>query len=170
MRVLAIAAFLLLSFWAVFPQPTQADAKPAVQLNVEHAAPREVSDNIQQALIRDYSSAWQALAAALESNNAAVLNDSFIGFAQDQLTQRIKDQRQAGLRTRIVDHGHQVDAVFFSTEGASVELRDTATIETQVLDGDTVLHSERAQLLYYVIMTGAEDRWKVRVMQVAPAQ
>jgi hypothetical protein len=110
------------------------------------------------------------MAAALENNNAGALNDSFIGFAQDQLTQRIKGQQQAGLRTRIVDHGHQVDTVFYSTEGAAIELRDTASIETQVLEGDTVLHSERAQLLYYVIMTGAEDRWKVRVMESAPQQ
>ncbi len=141
-----------------------------MQLNVDHATPREVSDTVEQALVRDYSAAWQALAVALADNNAGALSDNFIGFAQDQLSQRIKDQQQAGLRTRIVDRGHNVEALFYSTEGAAIELRDTATLETQILDGETVIHSERAQVHYYVIMTGAEDRWKVRVMENAPGE
>jgi hypothetical protein len=153
----------------VVAQRTQ-NTKPAVQLNVEHATPREVSDTVQQAVIRDYSAAWQALATALADNTAGALNDNFIGFAQDQLTQRIKDQQQTGLRTRIVDRGHNVEALFYSTEGAAIELRDTATLETQILEGETVIHSERAQVRYYAIMTGAEDRWKIRVLENAPGR
>jgi hypothetical protein len=150
----------------LFAQGTQ-NTKPAVQLSVDHATPREVSDTVQQAVVRDYSAAWRAMAVALADNNAGALNENFIGFAQDQLTQRIKDQQQSGLRTRIVDRGHKVEALFYSTEGAAIELFDTATLETQILEGETVIHSERAQVSYYVIMTGAEDRWKVRVMQGA---
>lgn len=147
-------------------QHTQADSHPVVELSVDQAAPREVNETVQQAVVRDYSAAWQALAVALANNNPAALNDNFIGFAQDKLIRRIEDQRKAGIRTRIVDRGHKVAAIFFSTEGAAIELRDTATLETQIFDGDTVMiHSERAQLRYYVIMTGAEDRWKVRVME-----
>jgi hypothetical protein len=168
-RTLLFTIMLALCAGLLFAQGTQ-NAKPAVRLSVEHATPREVSDTVQQALVRDYSAAWQSLAAALADNNAAALSDSFIGFAQDQLTQRIKDQQETGLRTRIVDRGHQVDAIFYSTEGAAIELRDTATLETQILDGNTVIHSERAQLRYYVIMTGAEDRWKVRVLENAPSE
>jgi hypothetical protein len=165
-RTLLFTITLALCASMVLAQKAQ-DNKPAVQLNVDHATPREVSDTVQQALVRDYSAAWRAMAVALADNNAGALNENFIGFAQDQLTQRIKDQQQSGLRTRIVDRGHQVDAIFYSTEGAAIELRDTATLETQILDGNTVIHSERSQLFYYVIMTGAEDRWKVRVMQGA---
>ena len=165
-----VALALALGGAMVFLKRTLADTKPSVQLNVDHAAPREVSDTVQQAVVRDYSAAWQALDVALADNNAGALNDNFIGFAQDQLTQRIKDQQQAGLRTRIVDRGHNVEAVFYSTEGAAIELRDTATLETQILDGETVLHSERAQVRYYAIMTGAEDRWKVRVLASVPVQ
>jgi hypothetical protein len=170
-RAFRFTIVLALALWAsmVLPQGTQ-NTKPAVQLNVDHATPREVSDTVQQALVRDYSAAWQSLATALADNNAGALNDTFIGYAQDQLTQRIKDQQQAGLRTHIVDRGHNVEAVFYSTEGAAIELRDTATLETQILDGETVIHSERAQVRYYVIMTGAEDRWKVRVMENAPGE
>jgi hypothetical protein len=142
-----------------------ADAKPAVQLNVDQSAPREVDDLVQQAIARDYASAWQALASALSSNNPGALNDNFVGFAQDKLTHRIQDQQQAGLKTRIVDRGHKVDAIFYSTDGAAIELRDTATLETEILEGNTVIHSDRAQVHFYVVMTGAEDRWKVRVME-----
>jgi hypothetical protein len=171
-RALAPACVLALVICAgmVVVERTHADTKPSVQLNVDHATPREVSDTVQQALVRDYSAAWQALAVALANNNAGALNDNFIGFAQDQLTQRIKDQQHTGLTTRIVDRGHNVEALFYSTEGAAIELRDTATLETQILDGETVIHSERAQVRYYAIMTGAEDRWKVRVLASAPGQ
>jgi hypothetical protein len=124
-----------------------------------------VNEAVQQALVRDYASAWQVLATALANNNAAALNDSFIGFAQDQLARRIEEQQKAGLRTRIVDHGHEVEAIFYSPEGAAVELRDMATLETQILDGETVVHYETARIQYYAILTGAEDRWKIRVLE-----
>jgi hypothetical protein len=166
----AVVLALVICGGMILVEHTHADTKPAVQLNVDHATPREVNDTVQQAVLRDYSAAWQALTLALADNNPAVLNDNFIGFAQDKLTQRIKDQQHTGLKTRIVDHGHSVDAVFYSTEGAAIELRDTATLETQILGGGTVIHSERAQLQYYVIMTGAEDRWKVRVLESAAGQ
>jgi hypothetical protein len=77
----------------------------------------------------------------------------------------VKDQKEHGLTTRIIDRGHKVDAIFYSPDGAAIELKDTASIETQLLDGGTVIHSDQAQIQYYVIMTGAEDRWKVRVFE-----
>lgn len=166
-RALAFTAGLglAMSGTLAFLQRTQADTKPAVELRVDRAAPREVNETVQQAVVRDYSAAWKALGAALANNDAAALNDNFIGFAQDKLSQRIRDQQQAGLTTRIVDRGHKVEAVFYSPEGAAIELKDTATLETRILDGGTVIHSERAQIHYYAIMTGAEDRWKVRVLE-----
>jgi hypothetical protein len=149
----------------VFLESTHADAKPSVQLNVDKATPREVDDLVHQAIARDYASAWQALVSALNNNNAAALNDSFVGFAQEKLTHRIQDQQQTGLKTRIVDRGHKVEAIFYSTDGAAIELRDTATLETEILEGNTVVHSDQAQVHFYAVMTGAEDRWKVRVLE-----
>jgi hypothetical protein len=142
-----------------------ADTKPAVQLTVKNAQPREVEDVTQNAIVRDYTLAWQAISTSLANNTLQPLNDNFAGFALDKLTQRVKDQKQNGLTTRIIDHGHKVDAIFYSPDGAAIELKDTATIETQVLDGSTVLHSDQAQIQYYAVMTGAEDRWKVRVLE-----
>jgi hypothetical protein len=144
-----------------------ADTKPNVQLNADNAAPREIEDVTQRAVLRDYTSAWQALNTALANNTTAPLNDNFAGFALEKLTQRINDQKERGLHTRIVDHGHHVDAIFYSRDGSAIELRDTANIETQVLDGGTVLHSDTAQIHYIAVMTGAADRWQVRVLETA---
>ncbi len=145
-----------------------ADGKPgAMQINFDHAQPREVEDSTQQSIMRDYAAAWKGLNAALSKNTTGPLNENFTGFALDKLTQRVKDQQQSGITTRLVDHGHKVEALFYAPDGSSIELRDTATVETQVMDGNTVIHSDQAQVRYYAVMTGAEDRWKVRILENA---
>jgi hypothetical protein len=59
--------------------------------------------------------------------------------------------------------------VFYSPEGTALELRDTAEIEQQTLDGSKVVHSEKIRQQYLVIFTLVEDRWKIRIMQAVPA-
>jgi hypothetical protein len=168
-RILILTAGLSLAISGVVPllERIFADSKPSVQLNVKSAQPREVEEVTQNAIVRDYTLAWQAIGASLASNTVQPLNENFAGFALDKLTQRVKDQKQNGLTTRIVDHGHKVEAIFYSPDGAAIELKDTASIETQLLDGATVIHSDQAQIKYYAVMTGAEDRWKVRVLESA---
>ena len=166
-RILILSAGVALAISGAVPllERIFADTKPAVQLNVKNAQPREVEDVTQNAIVRDYTLAWQAISTSLANNTLQPLNENFAGFALDKLTQRVKDQKQNGLTTRIIDHGHKVDAIFYSPDGAAIELKDTASIETQVLDGGTVIHSDQAQIQYYAVMTGAEDRWKVRVLE-----
>ncbi|HEX4602903.1 MAG TPA: hypothetical protein VH724_02845 [Candidatus Angelobacter sp.] len=168
-RMLALTAGVVMTVSGAVPllQRILADSKPSVQLDVKNAQPREVEEITQNAILRDYTLAWQGIGTALANNTLQPLNENFSGFALDKLTQRVKDQKQNGLSTRIIDHGHKVEAVFYSPDGSAVELRDTASIETQVLDGGTVIHSDQAQIQYYAVMTGAEDRWKVRVLESA---
>jgi hypothetical protein len=147
---------------------SQADRKPSVQLNAAKVQPHELEDTSQKAILRDYTAAWQALAIALDNNSTEPLNDNFTGFALEELKQKIKEQQQAGLRTRIVDHGHRADAIFYAPDGSAVELRDTASLEIQVLDGNTVLYSGTAQVQYLAVLTGAADRWQVRVLDSVP--
>jgi hypothetical protein len=165
MLVLTVGVMLAVSGAAPLLKRIMADSKPSVQLNVKNAQPREVEEVTQNAILRDYTLAWQGISTALANNTLQPLNENFSGFALDKLTQRVKDQKQNGLSTRIIDRGHKVEAVFYSPDGSAVELKDTASIETQVLDGGTVIHSDQAQIQYYAVMTGAEDRWKVRVLQ-----
>lgn len=146
---------------------TLADSKPVVHLNAANAAPRQLEDTTEKAIARDYGAAWQALEQALAGNSTAPLNDNFIGYALEKLNRRVKDQKAAGITTRIVDRGHNVEAIFYSPDGSAMELKDTATLETQVLEGGAVIYSDQAQVHYYAVMTGAEDRWKVRALQSA---
>jgi hypothetical protein len=168
--VLSLGVALALSGAVPLLLRTLADTKPNVEVNFDNAGPRQVEDTTQKAIVRDYTSAWQAISTALDSNNAAPLHQNFVGFALDKFTQRIKDQQNNGIKTKIIDHGHKVDAIFYSQDGSAMQLRDTASIETQVVDGNTVIHSDQAQIQYWAVMTSTEDRWKLRVLESSPAQ
>ena len=170
LRIFTLLFTTALLLCVTLPQlmPSQADVKPNVQLKVANVEPRPVEDTTERAILRDYTAAWQAILTALDNNSTTPLNDNFTGFALDKLRQRIKDQRSTGLTTRMIDHGHHVDAIFYSSDGSAVELRDTASIETQVLEGGTVLHSDTAQVQYLAILTSAADRWQVRVLESVP--
>jgi hypothetical protein len=166
--VLSLGVALALSGAVPLLMRTLADTKPNIEVNFDNTGPRQVEDTTQKAIVRDYSSAWQAVAAALASNNPAPLRQNFVGLALDQLSQRVKDQQSNGVKTRIIDHSHKVDAIFYSRDGSAMQLRDTASIETQVLEGDTVIYSDQAQIQYFAVMTSTEDRWKLRVLESSP--
>jgi hypothetical protein len=163
--ILGIGVVIAVSGAVPLLKRIMADTKPDVQLTVKSAQPRQIEDVTQNAILRDYTLAWQAIGTSLANNTLQPLSENFSGFALDKLTQRVKDQKEHGLTTRIIDHGHKVDAIFYSPDGAAIELKDTASIETQLLDGGTVIHSDQSQIQYFAIMTGAEDRWKVRVLE-----
>ena len=143
---------------------------PRVELNVNTAGPREVEDSTEKAVARDYARAWSSMMTALSDNRTDVLDADFVGVALDNLKERVNQQRQTGLHTRYVDRGHKLDAVFYSYEGSAIQLRDTAQIEVQYLDGDKLLHSEQRTENYTVVMTPGENRWKVRVLQAGIGQ
>ncbi len=143
-------------------------SKPAVQLNAAHIGPRQIEEATGRAIVRDYAAAWEDLVVALDENRADLIDGNFVGLARDKFLQAIAEQKQSGLRTRYVDHGHKLEALFYSPEGASMELRDTATLEVQVLDGDRVLYSAPITAHYIVLMTPAADRWQVRLLQETP--
>jgi hypothetical protein len=161
-RLMLFAPFLLLCASAF-------GAEPVVQLNSAIVAPREMEDNTEKAVLRDYTRAWQSLATALSENNSAALANDFIGQAQDELQQRVSEQQKSGLRVRYIDHGHNLQAVFYSQDGSAMQLRDSARLEVQMLDGDKVVHSDQFTQSYLVVMTTGENRWKLRVLQALPA-
>jgi hypothetical protein len=161
--------WILVASFAPFVLPVLADNNPpGVQLSINHATPRAVEDTTQKAIVRDYSAAWSALTDALVNNDADALDSAFTGIARDQFAARVRDQLKTGLHTQVIDRAHNLEAVFYSPDGSAMELHDTAQVEIQVVDGGTVIHSEQATLHYVVLMTVAEDRWKVRVLQAVP--
>jgi hypothetical protein len=162
LAVVAVAIF-------VFPtQRTYADEQPTMSLNVQNAAPRKVEDTTERSVARDYAAAWKAMSEALDQNRSDILGSNFVGTANDKLTAAVAEQRKSGLRQRIVDKGHQVNAVFYSPEGSAMELQDTAQVQIQLMDGGKVVHTEDATLHYMVLLTAAENSWKVRVLEAVP--
>jgi hypothetical protein len=150
-------------------QTYAAAAPPVVALNVQNAGPRQVEDTTQRAVARDYAAAWQTMAEALKQNRTDVLGANFIGNANEKLVATIDGQRKNGLHQEIVDRGHTVEAVFYSPEGSAMELHDTAQVQLQLMDGTKVIHSEDATVRYVILLTAAENSWKVRVLEAVPS-
>lgn len=144
-----------------------ADSAP-LQLNVTKAGPREVEDTTQKAVARDYQRAWQSMSSALSENRPDRLGDVWVGVAKEKLLKQIDAQKSAKLTSRVIDRGHKLEAIFYSAEGSALQLRDTAQVETQILDGGKVVGSNSATVNYVIVMTPAVDHWQVRVMQAVP--
>lgn len=136
-----------------------------VQLDISHAQPRDVEETTTRSITREYATAWQAMADALEHNRPDRIGASFVGAAEDQLRGQIEQQKKNGLATRIIDHGHKLSVTFYSPEGSAMELHDTAQLERQYLNNGKVVHSENVTQDYIVVMAVTGDRWKVRVLQ-----
>ena len=169
-RIIALALGAAIVFAAAVPlwMQAMADSSPEVKLSVANVRPHQLEDSTQSSIVRDYGKAWRDLKTALANNAIAPLGNYFTGYALEKLTQRVKDQQHNGLKTRIIDHGHKLDAIFYARDGSTLEFRDTASLEMQVLDGDSVIHSDQAQVQYLCVMTGGADRWYVRVLEEAP--
>jgi hypothetical protein len=145
-----------------------AQSLPQVNLDADNLGPRSIEQLTGTNLTRDYAIAWRTLAQALEQNRVDLLKEQFTGFALDRLTQRITDQRQNGLRTQIVDHGHHVKAVFYSLDGGAMQLVDDVKMQVQVFDGSRLIDSEDTSHRYIVLMTPGADRWYVRYLEETP--
>lgn len=141
---------------------------PTVELNASAAQPRQLEDVTEKAITRDYANAWKIMETALNENRTDQLGGGFAGIAQDKLEKRIEGQRASNLRTRIIDRGHKLEAIFYSPEGSALQVRDTAQLEIEYLDGSSVVHREQVTQKYLALLTVGEDRWKVRVLEEVP--
>ena len=142
------------------PSPTT-----QVALDTQNVGPRDLEDITARSVQRAYAMAWSEMGDALDQNKPSLLNPHFTGFARDEFGARIADQQKLGLHTRIVDHGHKATAVLYPADGLSIQLRDVAQLEIQVMSGDKVLSTENVTRHYVVVLTPAETSWKVRILQ-----
>jgi len=127
--------------------------------------PRQLQEQTQAAVIRDYLQAWKTADSALDKNDAGLLDRDFIGTARDKLAQGIQQQAMLGIHTRYQDTSHDIQVVFYSPEGLSIELTDNVQYDVQVLDHDKVQTTQQVRARYIVVLTPAEVRWRVRVFQ-----
>ena len=139
-----------------------------VTLKTDGAQPREVEDTTQKAIIRDYSTAWRSIESGLANDDVNALDEGLVGFARDQFAAAIDQQKKTGLKVRYTDGGHQLEAVFYSPDGSAMQLRDTAKLSREILDGNKVIHRDDITAHYVAIMSVAEDRWKLRSIEEVP--
>jgi hypothetical protein len=130
-------------------------------------SPRHLEEQTATAAIRDYLHSWQSLGAALEQNRTGLLDADFVGAARDKLADTVRQQAGLGIRTLYRDRAHDLQIVFYSPDGLSIELTDKVDYDEQILDHDKVQISQRIQARYVVVLTPAEVRWRVRVFQAA---
>jgi len=130
-----------------------------------NVGPRELEDQTQNAIKREYAAAWKNMAEALQQNRTDLVDQNFVGAERDQLRRQIDQQKKNGMSSKLDDRSHKVEFVFYSPEGTAIELRDTVELEQQTLDGAKQIHSETTTQKYIVIFTLVEDRWKVRTLQ-----
>jgi hypothetical protein len=129
---------------------------------------RPLPEQTGTAAVRDYLQSWQSLRTALDQNRTDLLDPSFVGTAKDKLTDTILQQAALGIRTRYQDRAHDIQIVFYSPEGLSVEMTDNVEYDVQILNHDQVKTTQRVSARYVIVLTPAEVRWKVRVFQAAP--
>jgi len=143
-----------------------AAAQATVHVQPSHLeGPRQLADQTANAVIQDYVESWQTLHAALDQNRIDVLDRDFVGTAKDKLTETIQQQAKLGLRTSYQDRSHDVQIVFYSPEGLSIELTDNVEYDQQLLDHDKVVTTQHINARYTVVLTPSETRWRVRVFQ-----
>lgn len=158
----AIAVSAMLSAAAV----TAAAQQPSVRVEPAHLqGPRQLAEQTEKAVIRDYLQSWKSMRTALEQNDAGRLNRDFVGTAKDKLTETIHEQAAAGIHSRYQDQSHDVQIVFYSPDGLSIELVDNVAYEMQVFDHDHQLTTHPVHARYIVLLTPAEVTWRVRVLQ-----
>lgn len=142
------------------------DGQASVRVEPAHLqGPRALAEQTQQGAVRDYLEAWKAMCAALDQNQPGLLSADFVGTAKDKLTDTIHEQAAAGIHSHYQDRAHDLQIVFYSPDGLSIELIDNVDYDVQVFDHDHSVSTQQAHARYVVLLTPAEVRWRVRVLQ-----
>jgi hypothetical protein len=160
--VLAMCSVLLVAFPLRANQPTVRIESPNLQ------GPRPLNDQTKATIIRDYLQAWNSVGAAFQQNRADLLDRDFVGTAKDKLTDTIHDQVTMGISTRYLDQSHDLQIVFYSPEGLSIQLVDNVQYAVQIVDHGKPQAIQKTHARYVVVMTQAEVRWRIRIFQAEP--
>lgn len=146
--------------------PALAGDQPAVRVEPPSTqGPRQLQEQTAKAAIQDYIDSWQSMSKALDLNRPDLLDRDFIGSARDKLAATIKDQSAAGIHAVYHDRSHDIQVLFYSPEGLSIELADTVQYDVQLLNRDKVVGNEAVHTRYIVVLTPTEVRWRVRIFQ-----
>jgi hypothetical protein len=166
-----IARSLVLGCALTMAGMTVAAQEPTVKVEPpDLRGSRQLEPQTATSIVRDYIQSWQVLRAAFAQNQAALLDQDFVGTAHDRLAETIAEQAKLGLTTQYQDHSHDLQVVFYSPEGGSIEMTDQVQYDEQVLENGKVLTSQPMEAKYLIVVTPAENRWMVRLFQAEPAK
>ncbi len=167
-RLLLIVCSLAIPTAALADGPANG---PSVQIEPPQLhGSRPLDRQTETSVVRDYLQSWQALNGALSGNNPSLLEEDFIGFAHDKLAETIAEQAKAGVETRYKDLSHDLQFVFYSPEGQSIQLIDTVEYREQLLEHGKQVTTRQVKARYVVVLTPAQVRWQVRVFQAGAAE
>jgi hypothetical protein len=146
-----------------------ASDQPRVRVEpTDSVGPRTLEKQTENAVVRDYLQAWHSLSGALEQNRVDLLNADFVGTAKEKLSDTIQEQAKLGIQTRYTDKAHDVQLVFYSPEGLSIQLVDTVDYDVQLIDHEKPQITQHVRARYVAVLTPTEVQWKVRVFQAEP--
>jgi hypothetical protein len=140
--------------------------QPAVRVApMDSVGPRPVEKQTQSSVVRDYLQAWQTLGSALGGNRADLLDGYFVGVAKEKLADTIREQKNLGMETSYRDQSHDLQVVFYSPEGLSIQLLDNVEYDVEVRDHGKTVGTQHVRTRYVAVLTPTESKWKVRVFQ-----
>jgi hypothetical protein len=140
-------------------EPTVHVQQPKLQ------GPRELQEQTAKSVVQNYLDAWQSMSKALDQNRPDLLDRDFTGAAKEKLAATIKEQSAAGVHTSYRDRSHDVQILFYSPEGLSIQLADDIEYEVQLLSGGKSIGKQQVKSRYIVVLTPSEVRWRVRIFQ-----
>ena len=156
---------LLLSAFATAFSAFAAD-EPTVHVQQPHLqGPRELQETTAKAVVQHYLDSWQSMSKALDQNRPELLDRDFVGSAREKLAATIKQQKAAGVSTAYRDRSHDVQILFYSPEGLSIQLADNVEYDVQMSSGGKSLGTQQVKTRYIVVLTPSEVRWRVRIFQ-----
>lgn len=120
------------------------------------------------AAIQNYLQAWDGFRSAMAQNRADLLDSDFIGTAKDKLAATIQQQAALGIRSNYRDKSHDIQVVFYSRDGLSLQLTDDVEYDVQLVAPGQQAESQQVRARYVVVMTPTETKWRVRVFQAVP--
>ncbi len=161
-----IRHLLVMSCVLTLPMAAWADQQPSVRVEPPQLlGSRPIEPQTEAAVIRDYLASWKSMQAALDQNQAALLDANFVGTARDKLANTIEEQAKMGIHARYQARSHDLQFVFYSPEGSSIQLIDTVEYDEQVLDRDKVMLTKPLRERYLIVLTPSEVRLRVRIFQ-----
>jgi hypothetical protein len=157
---LFIVCSLFTAMFAMGSDPPAVRVEPA-----DSVGPRRLEKQTETAVIRDYLQAWGSFSGAFEQNRVDLLDRDFTGTAKEKLADTIREQAKLGIHTRYRDTAHDLQLVFYSPEGLSIQLVDTVEYDVQIIDDQKIQTTQHVRARYVAVLTPTEVRWKVRIFQ-----